>query len=196
MKRIINKIALFTFLFMFCLGTSKWSIYAASPDDILTISASGTTTSVTVSGTTDTGVVAVAIELFDASNNLVVMETHAVSATSYNATISATLVEGQTYTAYVVNYSGAGDAKETTFVATAPPAPASTGTENTATESATTSATSTAPTEAVTSTAPVAPEQAEAPKSPKTGDNSGVLYGCVFVMGIVLFRRYMLYRQK
>lgn len=201
MKRIINKIALFTFLFMFCLGISKWSIYAASPDDILTISASGTTTSVTVSGTTDTGVVAVAIEIFDASNNLVVMETHAVSATSYNATISATLVEGQTYTAYVVNYSGAGDAKETTFVATAPPSGGGAGTgssseSSSGTGSSATVANATAPTKAVTSTAPVEPAPTEAPKSPKTGDNSGVLYGCVFVMGIVLFRRYMLYRQK
>ena len=105
------------------------------------------------------------------------------------------LAAGASYTVYVADYEG-GAWSTIDVVAVAPPAPASTGTENTATGSAETSATATAPTEAVTSTAPVAPEQAEAPKSPKTGDNSGVLYGCVFVMGIVLFRRYMLYRQK
>ena len=157
-------------------------------------SASASTTTVTVAG--DTPAAAVMVQIRDASDAIVAMQSFGTLDDKFSGSITGlSLTAGASYTVYVADYEG-GAWSTTDVVAVAPPAPASTGTENTATGSAETSATATAPTEAVTSTAPVAPEQAEAPKSPKTGDNSGVLYGCVFVMGIVLFRRYMLYRQK
>ena len=157
-------------------------------------SASASTTTVTVAG--DTLAAAVMVQIRDASDVIVAMQSFGTLDDKFSGSITGlSLTAGASYTVYVADYEG-GAWSTIDVVAVAPPAPASTGTENTATGSAETSATATAPTEAVTSTAPVAPEQAEAPKSPKTGDNSGVLYGCVFVMGIVLFRRYMLYRQK
>lgn len=157
-------------------------------------SASASTTTVTVAG--DTLAAAVMVQIRDASDAIVAMQSFGTLDDKFSGSITGlSLAAGASYTVYVADYEG-GAWSTIDVVAVAPPAPASTGTENTATGSAETSATATAPTEAVTSTAPVAPEQAEAPKSPKTGDNSGVLYGCVFVMGIVLFRRYMLYRQK
>ena len=157
-------------------------------------SASASTTTVTVAG--DTLAAAVMVQIRDASDAIVAMQSFGTLDDKFSGSITGlSLAAGASYTVYVADYEG-GAWSTIDVVAVAPPAQASTGTENTATGSAETSATATAPTEAVTSTAPVAPEQAEAPKSPKTGDNSGVLYGCVFVMGIVLFRRYMLYRQK
>lgn len=158
-------------------------------------SASASTTTVTVTG--DTPAAAVMVQIRDSSGaTIIAMQSFGTLDDKFSGSITGlSLTAGASYKVYVADYEG-GTWSTTDVVAVAPPAAASTGTENSATESATTAATATAPTEAVTSTAPVAPEQTEAPKSPKTGDNSGLLYGCVFVMGIVLFRRYMLYRQK
>ena len=187
------KIVLSILLCMAMLWGNGMVSYAYNETVTIT-SASASTTTVTVAG--DTLAAAVMVQIRDASDAIVAMQSFGTLDDKFSGSITGlSLAAGASYTVYVADYEG-GAWSTIDVVAVAPPAPASTGTENTATGSAETSATATAPTEAVTSTAPVAPEQAEAPKSPKTGDNSGVLYGCVFVMGIVLFRRYMLYRQK
>ena len=138
-------------------------------------SASASTTTVTVAG--DTLAAAVMIQIRDASDAIVAMQSFGTLDDKFSGSITGlSLAAGASYTVYVADYEG-GAWSTIDVVAVAPPAPASTGTENTATGSATTSATATAPTEAVTSTAPVEPAPTEAPKSPKTGDNSGALYG-------------------
>ena len=84
-------------------------------NDILTITASGTKTAVTVSGTTGTDVVAIVVEIFNSGNKLITMQTFPVKEAKYNATIAFSNLSSGTYTAYVVNYNGVGTSKETTF---------------------------------------------------------------------------------
>lgn len=188
MKKVFGIIAM-----VLCFICAPFQVFALN--QTVTISAaSATTTTVTISGTTSAA--AVMVQIRDSSGNIVGMNSFGTLDDNFGGTVTAlSLSAGTTYTLYVADYEG-GVWSTTDVVAVALPAPASTGTENAATGSATTAANATAPTKAETSTAPVEPAPTEAPKSPKTGDNSGVLYGCVFVMGIVLFRRYMLYRQK
>ncbi|MGN0427874.1 MAG: hypothetical protein ACI4F0_08755 [Agathobacter sp.] len=187
------KIVLSVLLCLAILWGNGMVSYAAGETVTIT-SASASTTTVTVAG--DTLAAAVMVQIRDASDVIVAMQSFGTLDDKFSGSITGlSLTAGASYTVYVADYEG-GTWSTTDVVAVAPPAAASAGTENTATGSATTAATATASTEAVTSTAPVESVQTEAPKSPKTGDNSGVLYGCVFVMGIVLFRRYMLYRQK
>ena len=88
-------------------------VYAAS--SVITITANGNTQGATVSGTTDDDVVAVLIEILDERGGIITLETHAVTNGSYKATLSCTLTEGKTYTAYVVNYNGTGTPQSTSF---------------------------------------------------------------------------------
>ena len=93
-------------------------VYAAS--NIATIIASGNTQEATVRGTTDDDVAAVLIEIMDENNQIITLETHAVTDGAYNATLSCSLSEGRTYTAYVANYNGSGNSKSTTFTIPVP----------------------------------------------------------------------------
>lgn len=114
MKKKICYAMTFLFLMSFLWISAKETIFAAG-DSVTSVTATGTVSGVTVKGTTDAGVVAVAIEIFDANNQLVAMETHAVTDGAYNATIAVPLTAEKSYKAYVINYSGAGTAKESSF---------------------------------------------------------------------------------
>lgn len=114
MKKITNR--MISFAFLMCMGLFLFSLRVNAANNVTTINASGDTQGATISGTTDDDVVAVLIEILDESNQVVTLETHAVTAGEYSATLSCTLVEGSTYTAYVVNYNGTGEPKKTTFV--------------------------------------------------------------------------------
>lgn len=113
MKKTLYRIISFAFLMSIGVFLLNVKVYAAS--NIITISASGNTQGATVSGTTDDDVVAVLIEILDESNGIITLETHAVTNGNYNATLSCALTEGKTYTAYVVNYNGAGTPQRTSF---------------------------------------------------------------------------------
>lgn len=114
MKKKICYAMTFLFLMSFLWISAKETIFAAG-DSVTSVTATGTVSGVTVKGTTDAGVVAVAIEIFDENNQLVAMETHAVTDGAYNATIAVPLTAEKSYKAYVINYSGAGTAKESSF---------------------------------------------------------------------------------
>lgn len=113
MKKITNR--MISFAFLMCMGLFLFSLKVNAANNVTTINASGDTQGATVSGTTDDDVVAVLIEVLDGNNQVVTLETHAVTDGSYCATLSCTLNEGSTYSAYVVNYDGSGDSKRTTF---------------------------------------------------------------------------------
>ena len=112
MKKITNK--MLSFAFLMCMGLFLFSFKVNAANNVTTINASGDTQGVTVSGTTDDDVVAVLIEVLDGTE-VVTLETHAVTSGAYTATLACTLVEGKTYTAYVVNYNGLGESQTTTF---------------------------------------------------------------------------------
>ena len=78
MKKKICYAMTFLFLMSFLLISAKETVFAAG-DSVTSVTATGTESGVTVKGTTDVGVVAVAIEIFDENNQLVAMETHAVT---------------------------------------------------------------------------------------------------------------------
>ena len=177
MKKIKRSIFALTFLMMVCIMLNPMKVMAAAEEDsITTVAAEGTKNSVKVSGTTGTDVVAVLIEIFDADNNVVTMETYPVTAQKYNATISFTFEEGKTYTAYVVNFNGSGDAKETTYTV---PLPASTDPVK--------------PTEPVkpadsdNQTATVQPNNTPTTKTPaaNTGDVSSMMWYLLLAVGCV-----------
>lgn len=113
MKKLTNRIISFAFLMFMGVLLSGIKAYAAS--NITEIAARGTTQGATVEGTADSDVAAVLIEILDANNEIVTLETHPVTDGRYFATLSCTLSEGSTYTAYVVNYNGNGETQRTTF---------------------------------------------------------------------------------
>lgn len=113
MKKITNRMIPFAFLMLMGVLLSDVKAYAAS--NITEAAASGTTQGATVEGTADEDVVAVLIEILDENNQVVTLETHAVTDGRYRATLSCTLSKGSTYSAYVVNYDGSGETKRTTF---------------------------------------------------------------------------------
>lgn len=113
MKKLTNRIISFVFLMFMGVLLSGIKAYAAS--NITEIAARGTTQGATVEGTADSDVAAVLIEILDANNEIVTLETHPVTDGRYFATLSCTLSEGSTYTAYVVNYNGNGETQRTTF---------------------------------------------------------------------------------
>lgn len=113
MKKTIYRIISFAFLMFIGVFLLNVKVYAAS--NVITISANGNTQGATVSGTTDDDVVAVLIEIMDERGGIITLETHAVSNGRYNVTLSCTLTEGKTYTAYVVNYNGTGTPQSTSF---------------------------------------------------------------------------------
>ncbi len=119
MRNLFKKAASLVCAMLFVMGMMTVGAFAAT-NDVLTVTAEGTTSSVKVSGTTDTSVVAVLIEIFDTDNNLVTMESHPSTEGKFEATLSATLTAGATYTAYVINYSGEGEALEATFTVPEP----------------------------------------------------------------------------
>ena len=112
MKKITNR--MISFAFLMCMGLFLFNLRVNAANNVTTINASGDTQGATISGTTDDDVVAVLIEVLDGTN-VVTLETHAVISGAYNATLTCTLDEGKTYTAYVKNYNGAGESKTTTF---------------------------------------------------------------------------------
>lgn len=118
MKKIINR--MISFAFLMCMGLFLFSLKVNAANNVTTIHASGDTQGATISGTTDGDVVAVLIEILDGNNQIVTLETHPVTDGSFRATLSCTLSEGSTYTAYVVNYDGSGVAQSTTFAIPVP----------------------------------------------------------------------------
>lgn len=171
MKKKICYAMTFLFLMSFLLISAKETVFAAG-DSVTSVTATGTVSGVTVKGTTDVGVVAVAIEIFDENNQLVAMETHAVTDGAYNATISVPLTAEKSYKAYVVNYNGAGTAKESSF--TVPKATTPGGnTGNTGNNGNTTTST------------PTTQTTGEIIKSPKTGLEPMVGYGAIAFVLIV-----------
>ena len=162
MKKKICYAMTFLFLMSFLLISTKETVFAAG-DSVTSVTATGTVSGVTVKGTTDAGVVAVAIEIFDANNQLVAMETHAVTDGAYSATIAVPLTAEKSYKAYVINYSGAGTAKESSF--TVPKATTPGG--NTGNNSNTTTNT------------PTTQTTGQILKSPKTGLDPMVGYGAM-----------------
>lgn len=113
MKKTIYRSISFAFLMFIGVFFLNVKVYAAS--NVITISANGNTQGTTVSGTTDADVAAVLIEILDERGGIITLETHAVMNGSYNATLSCTLTEEKTYTAYVVNYNGTGAPQSTSF---------------------------------------------------------------------------------
>ena len=176
MKKKICYAMTFLFLMSFLLISTKETVFAAG-DSVTSVTATGTESGVTVKGTTDAGVVAVAIEIFDENNQLVAMETHAVTDGAYNATIAVPLTAEKSYKAYVVNYNGAGTAKESGF--TVPKATTPGGnTGNTTTNTPTTQTTG------------------EILKSPKTGLEPMVGYGAIaFVLLVGGFTVYVMIKK-
>ena len=118
MKKVKYRISSLAFLVCVCMLLINVKVYAAS--NIATIIASGNTQEATVRGTTDDDVAAVLIEIMDENNQIITLETHAVTDGAYNATLSCSLSEGRTYTAYVANYNGSGNSKSTTFTIPVP----------------------------------------------------------------------------
>ena len=114
MKNNLFKTVSFLIAILLIMTSVKLNVFAAT-NDILTINAEGATDGVTVFGTTGSDVVAVVVEIFDSTNELVTMETYAVTSAAYSAEIEATLTAGSTYIAYVVNYDGSGESLETEF---------------------------------------------------------------------------------
>ena len=162
MKKKICYAMTFLFLMSFLLISAKETVFAAG-DSVTSVTATGTESGVTVKGTTDVGVVAVAIEIFDENNQLVAMETHAVTDGAYNATIAVPLTAEKSYKAYVINYSGAGTAKESSF--TVP--------------KATTPAGNTGNNGNTTTNTPSTQTTGQILKSPKTGLDPMVGYGAM-----------------
>ena len=113
MKKSLYRIISFAFLMFIGVFLLNVKVYAAS--NVSTVSASGNTQGVTVSGTTDDDVVAVLIEILDERDGIITLETHAVTNGNYNSALSCALTEGKTYTAYVVNYNGVGTPQSTSF---------------------------------------------------------------------------------
>ena len=118
MEKFKYRISSLAFLVCVCMLLINVKVYAAS--NIATIIASGNTQEATVRGTTDDDVAAVLIEIMDENNQIITLETHAVTDGAYNATLSCSLSEGRTYTAYVANYNGSGNSKSTTFTIPVP----------------------------------------------------------------------------
>ena len=168
MKKKICYAMTFLFLMSFLLISAKETVFAAG-DSVTSVTATGTVSGVTVKGTTDVGVVAVAIEIFDENNQLVAMETHAVTDGAYNATIAVPLTAEKSYKAYVVNYNGAGIAKESSF--TVP--------------KATTPAGNTGNNGNTTTNTPTTQTTGQILKSPKTGLEPMVGYGAVALILII-----------
>ena len=164
----------FLFLMSFLLISAKETVFAAG-DSVTSVTATGTESGVTVKGTTDVGVVAVAIEIFDENNQLVAMETHAVTDGAYNATIAVPLTAEKSYKAYVVNYNGAGIAKESSF--TVPKATTPGGNTGNAGNTGNNGNT--------TTNTPTTQTTGQILKSPKTGLEPMVGYGAVALILII-----------
>ena len=98
----IKKVAIFCAFILCFLWIGTQNVYAG---DVQTVEAIGGNTGVTVSGTTDADVLAVAIQIRDSSDTVLTMETFAVSNGTYNASVVWPLQAG-TYKVYVADYAG------------------------------------------------------------------------------------------
>ena len=99
MKQII--IICTVFFALFCIHP----LQVEATGDVLTANPTGQTTGVNVTGTTDADVLAIVVQVRDASDNILTMETFSVMNGSYNATINYDLAAGD-YKVYVANFDG------------------------------------------------------------------------------------------
>lgn len=99
MKQII--IICTVFFALFCIHP----LQVEATGDVLTANPTGQTTGVNVTGTTDADVLAIVVQVRDASDNILTMETFSVMSGSYNATINYDLAAGD-YKVYVANFDG------------------------------------------------------------------------------------------
>ena len=99
MKQII--IICTVFFALFCIHP----LQVEANGDVLTANPTGQTTGVNVTGTTDADVLAIVVQVRDASDNILTMETFSVMNGSYNATINYDLAAGD-YKVYVANFDG------------------------------------------------------------------------------------------
>lgn len=118
-------------LFLFTLGMD------ANANDVTTINATGTTTSVAISGTTEADTAAVMIQVLSGADTIIAMESFAVNGTQFSGTIDfLTLTEGNTYTVQAADYEG-GTWQVATFTVPVTPAPTPTPTTEQQTNSST-----------------------------------------------------------
>lgn len=104
-----GKVIFMVFALVCILCIQRQTVFAAN---ITAVSATGNSTSATISGTAETGVTAVAIMVYDSTGtNLVIMESVSVS-DSHTFSTTIDLTEGS-YLIKVADYDG-GDYKETT----------------------------------------------------------------------------------
>lgn len=88
------------FFLLFCIHPLR-----VSAGNILTVDANGRTTGVEVSGTTEASVLAVVVQVRDASSNILTMETFAVVNNAYQASINLALTAGE-YKVCVADFEG------------------------------------------------------------------------------------------
>lgn len=169
MKKFKKKISLI--LTIICL--LAFSVTAFAKNEAVTISsAEATKTTVTVSGTTNA--LAVMVQVRDAEDNIIKMESFGTVSGSFSGTIDDLSIKADTeYTVFVADYEGGDWTKITVKV------PA-------ATTEATTEATTTATTEATTETTTEGGKAATTtPKAPQTGDETPlyITFSLMFISG-------------
>ena len=117
MKKVVYNKLIFTLtLLLAFILIPKQTTWAAAGTDVETVFASGTNGSMTVSGSSQDSVYAVAILVYDSTDTLVAMTTCAASNNGYSTTIA---VPNGTYTVKAANYDGGTFAETTANVVTA-----------------------------------------------------------------------------
>lgn len=143
MKKVVfNKLIFALTLLLAFILIPKQTTWAAPGTEVETVAASGTNGSMTVSGSSQDGVYAVAILVYDSTDTLVAMTTCAASNNVYSTTIS---VPNGTYTVKAANYDGGAYATTTASVSavTTPTTPTDTPSEKTESSSSTTNTSAT-----------------------------------------------------
>lgn len=182
MKKVVcNKLIFTLTLLLAFILIPKQTIWAAAGTEVETVVASGTNGSMTVSGSAQDSVYAVAILVYDSTDTLVAMTTCAASNNAYSTAIS---VPNGTYTVKAANYDGGAYATTTASVIAVAATPATENQNNstsTIQSSTTTETQKVAPVEETVASAAetVAPVQTV---SPKTNDGmEAVLFAAIFV---------------
>lgn len=94
--------------------------------EVTSLTAGGTTSNVTFSGTTEDGVLAVMVEILDSEDNTIIMRSFPVEANTFSDSITGlSLTAGATYTLRAADYGG-GLWTETEFTVPASPSPGGT----------------------------------------------------------------------
>ena len=185
-----NKNKLYLILIMICILTFSLTAYAKN-ETVTISSAEATKTTVTVSGTTKA--LAVMVQVRDAEDNILKMESFGTVSGEFSGKIEdLTLKEGTEYTVYVADYEGGDWTTATVNVPESTTETTTTTEATTTTTEATTQATTEATTQATTETQKTDTTPAkQSAKSPTTGDSSPIVPMLLLLLGSVMGMIYL-----